>query len=113
MNSWTAIEEALRRRGKTGSVACTATVRRIKKREHLYYRFGAAPGKPTLRDSFDAQWPNDVEDSEAFEAIEKRTHRMYCHIEARQGKHGTEFRVDGGVWCYRLRDAMFRLKEDA
>lgn len=49
MNSWTAIEEALRRRGKTGSVVCTATVRR----------------------------------------------------------------VDGGVWIYRLRDAMFRLKEDA
>jgi len=54
----------------------------------------------------------DVEDIEAFSRIENATYNLGLPIviRSRQGKHGTEYSVAGGPWCYRLREAMEKMK---
>ena len=77
-----------------------------------HYKWGSWPAKPSLRESFAVYGFCDVEDIEAFSRIENATYNLGLPIviRSRQGKHGTEYSVAGGPWCYRLREAMEKMK---
>ena len=110
MNSYTAIEMMLQRRGYTGSVKCSSKnkhARGLGLRNH--FRWGSWPAQLSLFESFLVYWsvPRDIEDSEAFERIEKLMQQSgNILIRARQGKYGTEYSVAGSPWGYRLKDAI-------